>query len=235
MGDGILECQGERIRGDVGRQQADVAGVAAAAALGRDRDRDRAAAGANVPDEDRRRARRPGSGAEQRAKTIESKVDERLRLGARYQRPLIDAQGQPVELLQAAQIGDRPTKFTLLQKGVVGSRLRGGDDCLRGRQQGRAIDFQDVAQEDLGVKSGSVGTGRVETRGRDAQQRTDRRRRGPAIRHSQAPPSMWASSWAWSMELSSSSSRSRSPSRTLGRLWRSMLMRWSVTRSWGKL
>ena len=58
-------------------------------------------------------------------------------------------------------------------------------------------------------------------------------RRG--LRHAPAaPPSVrWDRRSAWSVVISASMRRSRSPSSTFGRLCRSRLMRWSVTRSWG--
>src|SRR5437867_1104351 len=61
--------------------------------------------------------------------------------------------------------------------------------------------------------------------------------RGPARAELQAlavAPTA-ASRSAMSAETSASDSASRSPSRTIGRLCEVKLMRWSVTRLWGKL
>ena len=78
-----------------------------------ERDRDRPAAGADVGDPDRIAApARAGAGlagrsASRRIDLGDRRVDERLRLRPRDQRPRVDREGEPVELLDPADVGDR--------------------------------------------------------------------------------------------------------------------------------
>ena len=108
-------------------------------------------------------------------------------------------------------------------------RFRVGDD-------GRPIDPEALAEQELGVQAWCLRAGRSARRSTASRsspstvtiERSVSRLRGRARRACRSRS-------AWSVVIRASISRSRSPSMTRGRLDRSSPIRWSVTRSCGKL
>ena len=111
-----------------------------------ERDRDRAAA---RPDVERpaavvaRPAARPS--ASRRMISLERQVDEPLGLGSRDERPRVDGEGEPVELLDAADVGDRLAGRPPVQRGPerpprrpARPARRGGRRSSSGRRRPRS-------------------------------------------------------------------------------------------------
>ena len=229
LGDRVLDRQRDGGLGDVAGREADDVPEARSTQRARHGHHDGAAAGAHVENPEGGRVGLARTGGDGDAGPRDGQVDEQLGLGSGDERARVDAQGEAVELLHLTDVGDRltglATRHERLEAGfVVGAhgRIGMGDDP-------RTIEPHDLAEEQLGVQARRRRAGRTEAIGR-------RRERLPDGRQGLQPASLKSDSRsAWSVVMSASMSRSRSPSMTAGRLWRSMPMRWSVTRSCGKL
>ena len=151
----------------------------------------------------------------------------------------IDLEGEPVELLEPAQVGDRLAGRAALDVRAVAAGRVGADRRLGMGEDDRSPDTDRVAEQQLGVEPRRLGAGRGEPVGPLAQERAgglvaEAARRASAISR-QPAPSPSPSRSAWSAITSASMRSSRSPSITPGRLWTVLPIRWSVTRSCGKL
>ncbi len=76
----------------------------------------------------------------------------------------IDPDGDPVELLESADVGHWLTLRSPLQAGVVGLRLAGAEEHLGMSGQHAAIDAQDEPEQDLSVQAGGLRCGLVQPR-----------------------------------------------------------------------
>ncbi len=144
---GVLAGQVERLGRDVGRDDVTSASAPPAAERHGEGDRDRPAARPDVDDPD-------GCAPAGRAADGESphhlglgELDEALGLGPRDQRPGVDREGQSVELLEAADVGDGLAGSPSFQRGPIGGlgidadrAPRGGPGSRSGprRRRGRA-------------------------------------------------------------------------------------------------
>jgi hypothetical protein len=140
--------------------------------------RDRSAPGPHVGDGEgwcARRSRRP---AQAIGDLREGEAHEQLGLGSRDQRPGIHGEGDPVELLEAAEIRDRLACRAAADVIVEPRRGLRADACLRVGEQGGPLDVQRVRQQQLSVQAGALRPARAETLDRPGEELADRRHRG---------------------------------------------------------
>ena len=235
VADGVLagEVQGVRSETSVARTRELLVGTTAP--QGHDEgDGDGAAAGPDVGDPDRRARRRAGAEAVSRRMTSSWAASTSASVSGRGMRArAVDDEREAVELLDPADVGDRLARRPPLDGGRGsaprhprrparrdGPRWRSGPRPTANREQ------------ELGVQARRFGSGGaqpcrrprcssspvVATSGRDRRPRSSVERR-----------SAWSAIWRASIRWS------RSPSMTLGRLCTVSPIRWSVTRSCGKL
>ena len=201
------------------------------------RDRDRAAP---RPDVDDPEVRLPGGRAleaEPAHDLVLRELDEALRLGPRDQRPRVDLEGEPVELLEPADVGDRLAGRAPLEIGPIAPRGVGPDRRLGMRDDGRPAGPDRLARAAARHRAAASRTRPRQPIGTLAEERPGRLDREPArrTRHVRRRRRRPPRRSAWSAMISASMRSSRSPSMTSGRLWTVLPIRWSVTRSCGKL
>ena len=90
---------------------------------------------------------------------VPRQVDEALRLGPRDQCARIDLEGEPVELLDPAQVGDRLAGRPPLEIGAIPPGGIGPDRRLGMRDHGRPARPDRLAQQQLGVEARRLGPG----------------------------------------------------------------------------
>jgi hypothetical protein len=158
--------------------------------------------------------------------------DDQLGFRARYQYRRIDAQTDPVELAFPDQVGDRLTRQTAL--GEL-EEMDGGGSV---RDIGPVCDEPGstapgrLLQQDAGLQPGQSAAGqqRIPAGVRSIRQALQR-----CVRFQASASDRLASRRAWCSDDRASISSSRSPSRMGCSLYSVRLIRWSVTRPWGKL
>ena len=153
MGDDVDGGDIAGIPREIADVEADNVAVASLAQLRPDGDRDGAGSRTHVPNQEGLgilAARRAGKGGRD---ARERQFDQRLRLGARDEHSGVDGDDRAIELLHAANVGDRLTSLAPLQACFVALHLRRAQDLLRMRHQRGAIDPDDVAEQDLGIEA----------------------------------------------------------------------------------
>ena len=168
---------------------------------------------------------------------VDGRLGQQLRLRTRDQRPAVhrDPQGEP--LLEAADVGHRlPGRAALhpAASRAAASAVPAARPDARAARSGRVRRRGPPAARRPAAGWASRRRAGALLRPRPAR---GRGRRSRASAQSPSPPSpvACASRSAWSASASGSTTRSRSPSSSPGRLCTVRPMRWSVTRSSGKL
>ena len=182
MPDGVLPCEVERVRRDVDRQQHDLVGMHPAAAQVRgDRDRDRAAPRPDI-EHPQLVARRPHAHHQPPHDLLDRQVDQPLRLGSRDERPGVDGEHEPVELLDAADVRDGLAGQPPVQRRPE-RPLRAGPDLRVGMGvDRRALHADGMAEEQLRVEPGRLDPGRPQALDGLGQEWRDRRHPRIALR-----------------------------------------------------
>ncbi len=157
---GVLARQIESVHRDVDRGDLDVGRRHPPCAQGdRQRNDDRAAAGPDVDD-----AKRAGSvdPAGQAGHDLGDRpVDEQLGLWPRDERSRVHRQRDPVEFLDAAQVGHRLAQFPPIDQGQV-LRFRVDPDRRVGvGDDGRPVDADREREQELGIQTRRVGSCRA--------------------------------------------------------------------------
>ncbi len=205
---GVAARDGERVLRDVARVDAQLAQLA------RERHRDRAAAGADV-----------GRGpvlAPDRAQVAHGPLDRELRLRARHQHALVDAEHAPVESGFAGDVRERRPARAPLDELAEPLHDVGRELALAVRDHLLPRDAAGVREQKHRIEPPRAAD-RLEPHGCVTQRLADRH----------AALVSPARSRAFSSFCSSTTSFSMSPSRITLMFWKFWLMRWSVMRSCG--
>jgi hypothetical protein len=137
----------------------------------RDRDGDRSGPRAHVHD---------GRGAAR--DKVACRVDEKLRLGSWDEDPRIDAETQPVELLEPAQVRDRLAAASPVDEVLEQRGLRGGEHTFGVGEQGFLPHAEHVRQQHVGIERRRPGVGRgPQARGRRGARLAPRRHAGSIV------------------------------------------------------
>ena len=188
---------------------------------------DGTAAGAEV--DDTRCADRRQRSAQQ----LERPVDQRLGVGAWHQHIGIHFHGEAVELLDAADVGNRFARDAPVEEPLEPCGRAIADRRIGVGENRGSIGVEAVGQEQLGVQASRLGPGFAQPGDADVEQGTDRCHLPAGPQPAEPVSTSAARRSAWSVWLSVSIRRSSSPFSTRGRFERSIPTRWSVTRSCG--
>ena len=164
---------------------------------------------------------------------LQRQLDQQLGLGPRDQHPPVDRQLDVAEALAAEDVGDRlapqPPPHHLPEaprRRRRHLRARVGDQRARGRT--RSPPRAAVRRRGAAISTPAAAARRPRRRA----PRACLPRRGHRRRH---PTAAASSLWRFSSAASASVNSASSPPRTPSRLCEVSLIRWSVTRPWGKL
>ncbi len=158
--DRVLPGEPQRVRRDVDGQDPDgVESLDPPQAHGQ-RHGDGAAPRAHVDDLEVAAPGRPRARGQPPQNLVPRQVDEALRLGSRDQRACVDLEGEPVELLDPAQVGHGLAGRPPLEIGAIPPGRIGSDRRLGMRDDGRPARPDRLAEQKFGVEARCLGPGR---------------------------------------------------------------------------